>query len=217
VDPALDELGVLLEPASILAKAWEEIDHFGRRTPWSPRTVLVTGAGPIGLLAALLGVQRGLEVHVLDRVEDGPKPQLVRDLGATYHTRPPADWDFRPDIALECSGAAPLVGELIHRTARTGLVCLVGVPGAASGETLQLGALAHDLVLGNLVVFGSVNANRRHYDAAVRALAAADRDWLSRLITRRVPMERWSEALESRPDDVKTVIEIWEPLRSRSS
>ena len=53
----------------------------GQRAFWEPRTVLVTGAGPIGLLAALVGKQRGLDVHVLDRVESGPKPELVRALG----------------------------------------------------------------------------------------------------------------------------------------
>ena len=57
-----------------------------RRYFWAPRTVLVTGAGPIGLLAAMIGTQHGLDVHVLDRVTSGPKPELVRALGATYHT-----------------------------------------------------------------------------------------------------------------------------------
>jgi threonine dehydrogenase-like Zn-dependent dehydrogenase len=78
----LGHLGVLMEPASVLAKAWEHTERIGRRAVWEPKTVLVTGAGPIGLLAALMGRQRGLEVHVLDRVTDGPKPQLVADLGA---------------------------------------------------------------------------------------------------------------------------------------
>ena len=86
VAPKLGKLGVLLEPASVLAKAWEHIERIGHRAVWEPRKVLVTGAGPIGLLAALMGVGRGLEVHVLDRATDGPKPGLVRDLGATYHT-----------------------------------------------------------------------------------------------------------------------------------
>ena len=58
----------------------------GQRAFWEPRTVLVTGAGPIRLLAALICEQHGLEVHVLDRVASGPKPDMVRALGATYHT-----------------------------------------------------------------------------------------------------------------------------------
>ena len=71
VDPALGELGVLLEPTSIVAKAWDHIERIGRRPSWEPRRLLVTGAGPIGLLAALMGAQRGFEVHVLDRARTG--------------------------------------------------------------------------------------------------------------------------------------------------
>ncbi len=80
-------LGVLLEPASIVAKAWDHTERIGHRArAWQPKSLLVTGAGPIGLLAALMGVQRGLEVHVLDRDAGGPKPALARDLGGSYHS-----------------------------------------------------------------------------------------------------------------------------------
>ena len=88
VDPALGELGVLLEPTSVVAKAWEQVDRIGNRAHWEPKTAVVTGAGPIGLLAALLGVQRGLEVHVIDQMETGLKPDLVRALGAPLPHRP---------------------------------------------------------------------------------------------------------------------------------
>ena len=57
-------------------------------------------------------------------------------------------------------------------------------------------------------VFGAVNANRLHYEMAADALARADKDWLGRLITRRVPLDRWSEALERRPGDIKVVIDF---------
>ena len=78
LDPALEDVGVLLEPTSVVAKAWEQIERIGGRACFDARRVLVTGAGPIGLLAALLAVQRGYEVHVLDRVTDGPKPGARR-------------------------------------------------------------------------------------------------------------------------------------------
>src|SRR4051794_7717148 len=91
VDPAVGELGVLTEPTSVVAKAWDYTERLGGRVVWEPKHVLVTGAGPIGLLAALIGVQKGYDVHVLDRVTEGLKPQLVRQLGATYHSGTPAD------------------------------------------------------------------------------------------------------------------------------
>ncbi len=74
-----------------------------------PRTVLITGAGPVGLLAALLARQRGYDTHVLDRVTSGPKPQLVADLGASYHTGQVADSCEQPAIVIECTGVGTIV------------------------------------------------------------------------------------------------------------
>jgi hypothetical protein len=37
---------------------------------------------------------------------------------------------------------------------------------------------------------------------------AADRSWLDRLVTRWVPLDRWSEALERRDEDVKVVVAV---------
>src|SRR3954451_19724915 len=85
VNHSLGLLGVLIEPTTVVTKAWEQVVAVGQRAFWEPQTVLVTGAGPIGLLAALVAKQHGLEVHVLDRVEAGVKPELVRALGAPYH------------------------------------------------------------------------------------------------------------------------------------
>jgi threonine dehydrogenase-like Zn-dependent dehydrogenase len=210
VPAALGALGILAEPASIVAKAWEQIDRIGRRSDaWQPRRVLVTGAGPIGLLAALMAVRRRLDVHVFDRVGDGPKPALVRDLGATYHAGDLAALAvLEPDIVVECTGAAAVVLEAMNLTARGGIVCLTGVSSGHREIRLDVGALNREIVLENDVVFGSVNANRRHYAAGIEALAAADARWLARLVTRRVPLARWREGFERQPDDVKVVIDF---------
>ena len=208
VDSGLGALGVLLEPASVVAKAWEHTERIGRRALWEPRRVLITGAGPIGLLAALFAIQRGLEVHVLDRATTGIKPELVRELGGQYHTGAVAELGLVPDVVVECTGAPAVVLDVIGRTAPNGIVCLAGVSASGVQRLVDAGALNRNIVLENDVVFGSVNANRRHYEAAAAALARADRPWLERIITRRVPLERWREALEPRPDDVKTILEF---------
>ena len=208
VDGRLGLNAVLLEPTSVVAKAWEQIERIGRRTAWAPRTVLVTGAGPIGLLAALLGHQRGLDVHVFDRVADGPKPELVHDLGGHYHAGELRDVKPQPDLVIECTGAAAVILDVLDLTRAGGIVCLAGVSSGGYGISFDLGNLNRTMVLENDVVFGSVNANRRHYEAAATALAQADPAWLARLITRRVPLKSWSDALQRRPDDIKTVIDF---------
>src|SRR5258705_2201951 len=127
VDSSLGLLGVLLEPTTVVAKAWEQVVAVGQRAFWEPRTVLITGAGPIGLLAALLGKQRGLDVHVLDRAESGPKPALVRALGASYHAGSTPPVGFGPDITVECTGVGPVIADSIRAIGARGSVWLTGV------------------------------------------------------------------------------------------
>jgi threonine dehydrogenase-like Zn-dependent dehydrogenase len=205
VPVALGDLGVLVEPTTIVAKAWEQIERIGARAFWKPIRVLITGAGPIGLLAALLGRQRGLEVHVLDRVTDGPKPALVAAIGATYHSGPVRDLP-PPDVVLECTGVGELVFDVMEIAAPDGIVCLTGVSSGAREIPINMTALNKQLVLENNVVFGAVNANLRHYRAAVEALAQAQRPWLEGIVSRRVPLADWRQALIRKPDDVKPVI-----------
>jgi glucose 1-dehydrogenase len=209
VDPALDILGVLLEPASVLAKAWNHIERIGQRARgWQPRSLLVTGAGPIGLLAALMGKQRGLDVHVLDHNKVGPKEAIVHDLGAVYHTDASTLERLGPDVLMECTGAATMIRDCLGAGAPGGIVCLTGVTEPGKTFDLDIGRLNRKMVLDNETVFGSVNANRRHYQMAAEALARADKRWLARLITRRVALKNWSEALEPRPGDIKVVIDF---------
>ena len=207
LDPEMEDVGVLLEPASVVAKAWDQIERFGERACYEPRTVLVTGAGPIGLLAALLGVQRGLEVHVFDRETKGAKPDLARSMGATYHHEAMTDAGL-VDIVIEATGADEVVIDALAQTAAPGIVCLTGVSPAGRTQEVDVGALNRTLVLQNDIVFGSVNANRRHYELASEALGRADHDWLRSMITRRLPLERFPEALEKRPGEVKVVVDL---------
>jgi len=210
IDPGLGILGVLLEPTSVVAKAWDHTLRIGARSrTWKPKTALITGAGPVGLLAALIGRQKGIEVHVLDQVTSGPKPQLVADLGATYHSEGPQLIDkLKPDVILECTGADALVMAAIMAGARDSIVCLAGVSSGGRKVAFDVGGFNRSAVLGNDVVFGSVNANKAHYQAAAEALAGADRAWLTRLISRRVPLDRWQEAFARQPDDVKVIVEF---------
>lgn len=207
--------GVLTEPTSVVAKAWEQVERVGQRAWFEPARVLVTGAGPVGLLAALLGRQRGLDVHVLDVVEDGPKPQLVRDLGATYHHDglDAAVARCAPDIVMEATGIGSLVLGSIGATRPYGIVCLTGVSSGGHKIRFDAGMLNRELVLENDAIVGSVNANRRHYQAAADALADADRGWLRSLITRVVGLDDFADALAPDSQDVKVVIVLSDEVR----
>jgi len=209
VDPSLGMLGVLLEPMTVITKAIEQVLMVGMRAYWEPKTALVTGAGPIGLLAALRLSVRNLEVHVLDRATTGPKPGLVRDLGATYHTERVLDLGFNPDIIIECTGVGAVIADSIQKVGSGGIICLTGVGagGVLGGAVADFAAAA---VLKNNVIVGSVNANKRHWYKAGENLAHSDREWLSRLITRREKPENFKHALEREPDDVKVIIQFSE-------
>lgn len=200
VDPDLGLAGVLLEPTSVVAKAWEQLDHAVRRPR---RRALVLGAGPIGLLAALLGTQRGLDVHVVDRVAHGPKPRQARGIGATYHSSTDSlRGTF--DAVVECSGA--LVAEAVDRTAPGGAACLVGVGDPRSAGALNLADLARRLISRNRTVMGTVNSNRGHFDAAHAALRRGDREWLDGMLTDCVPLENWRAAFATGPEQIKAII-----------
>jgi len=208
VDPALGILGVLLEPTSVVAKAWDHCDRVWRLKSAPSRRLLVTGAGPIGLLAALLGKQRGYELHVYDHNVSGSKPELARALGATYHSGELSELAaLAPDIVMECTGVPDVIAALLSHVATDSVICLTGV-GAPARREFDIGQFNRTMVLNNGTVFGTVNANRQHYAAAADALALADRGWLARLITRRVPLANFADALRKQKGDIKVVIDF---------
>lgn len=214
---SLHRVGVLMEPTTVVAKAWEQVELTGARSWFEPRTALITGAGPIGLLAALIAIQKGLDTHVLDVVTKGNKPQLVHALGATYHY---SDVDsvaarLRPDVVIEATGVAEVVFGAMQHTSAYGITCLTGVSPIGRKLRIDAGSVNRDIVLENDVVLGSVNANLSHYHQASEVLAKADVDWLERLITRRVSLEKAQDAFAPQPDDVKVIIELGPAEKTR--
>jgi glucose 1-dehydrogenase len=207
VPAELGRSGVLVEPASVLTKAWEQIDVVGQRSWYEPEHVLVTGAGPIGLLAAMVARQRGYDVHVLDRMSDGPKPELVRALGASYLTDL-SQLTVVPDVVVEATGVGQVVFDCARLLGPAGVMCLIGISLEQGSIDVQLDALIRQLVVRNVALVGVVNAGKRHYADAVDVLQAADLEWLSRLITRTVPLSDWPSALARKPDDIKVVVDM---------
>ena len=138
-------------------------------------------------------------------------PALVKELGAAYHTRPITGLGNAPDIVVECTGVVELIRQAMETISPGGIICLTGVGSPAASGTVSAGGLATDMVLKDVAVFGSVNANRRHYYRAARVLAAADRSWLEKLVTRRTRPDQAQQAVQRAPDYIKVVMEFAQP------
>lgn len=217
VEPHLAAVGVLMEPLTVVEKGVAQAELIQRRLAWTPKEAVVTGAGPIGLLATMLLRSRGYDVWTLDLVErDSVRASIVEACGAEYvkadeesllqlAERIPAI-----DLLVEATAVPNLVFDAIDAIGPNGVVCLTGV--SASGRSLEVPAdrLNLEMVLDNKVVFGTVNANHGHYLAAARDLAAFEERWpglTARMVTRRVGVEDYAEALVPRPGlDVKSTV-----------
>lgn len=108
---------------------------------------------------------------------------------------------------VECTGDADLMAAVPGVTKPNGIVCFAGVTDEGRQVTVA-SDIARAMVLENRIVFGTVNANRRHYEEAARVLARTDESWLRRMVNRRVSLDDWEEAYTRQPGDVKTVIEF---------
>jgi threonine dehydrogenase-like Zn-dependent dehydrogenase len=151
-----------------------------------------------------------LEVHVLDRAETGAKPELVKALGATYHSGSVLNIGFEPDAIVECTGVGTVISESIKKIGANGIICLTGIGHGGASISASIADAASAAVLKNNVIVGSVNANKRHWYKAAQNLARADRKWLSRLITRKERPEDFQKALQRSPDDIKVIIQFSE-------
>ena len=86
-------------------------------------------------------------------------------------------------------------------------MCLTGIMNLDPALDVDATALNRNMVLRNQVLVGTVNG-RRHWEQAAEALATADPGWLGGLITRRVPLTSWTEALDRQPEDIKVMVDL---------
>jgi glucose 1-dehydrogenase len=87
-------------------------------------------------------------------------------------------------------------------------MCLTGIMNLGPILDVDATTLNRNMVLHNQVLFGTVNAGRRHWEQAAEALAVAAPRWPGGLITRRVPLTSWTEALDRQPEDIKVVVDL---------
>ncbi len=216
-----ETIGVLLEPLSVVEKAIRQTFKIQERLPWKIDNAIVLGAGAIGLLAAMLLRLKGINTYVLDRSEPGElKSQLIARFGAQHRSVRGSSVsevaaEVGPvDLVVEATGHAPLVFEAYQHLTMDGVLCLVGVSGEQRAVPVEASGFNNSLVLGNRLVFGSVNANLVDFRMGVIHLEDIGRKWpgvLESVITRRTPFDQFESAFDRRPQDVKVVIEMDHP------
>lgn len=214
----LAAVAVLLEPVSIVEKALEQIRRLQTRLVWAPRRALVLGAGTIGTLATMLLRLDGLDVHLWSLGDGGVGARIAAEAGARFVSAddhplgPTLAADLGPfDVVIEATGYSPLAFEAVNVLGPNGVVCLTGVSGGSRRMTIDAAHLNLDMVLHNKVVFGTVNANRRHFAAGVDHMRALEARWpglLGRTITRRVPLAAYSPAELERGNELKIVVDV---------
>jgi glucose 1-dehydrogenase len=196
IPPALGRLGVLAEPTSICERALRHARAIGGRQPWQLERALVLGAGAIGLLTTYLLRLAGTEVWVASLEHDS---ELIEESGAHYvstHETDLADIG-RFDLVVEAAGDASLMARTLGLLRRSGVACLLGIDTRDQQVELDGVVLGVETILENRVLFGSVNAQRRDWLAAVEDLDAARQRWpdaLERFVGLRVPLDRFEEA-----------------------
>ena len=223
VPPTLREIGVLLEPFTVVQKGITQAYEAQRRLRvWRPRKAAVMGAGTIGLLAALALKLRGLDVTVFARQ---PKPSLRSDLLNEIDTRYISTLDtpildgakqFGPfDLVFEATGASQVVFESMQAVAKNGVLVLSSVTGGNKKVEVPADKINLDFVLGNKLLVGTVNANREYFESGVRDMAlgqAMYQGWMSQLLTHPVEgLDSYADAfhqLETAREAIKVFYKV---------
>ena len=210
----LEAVAVLLEPLTIGEKALRHTFAAQQRMrAWRPERAIVTGAGPVGLLAAIAMRLRGLEVTVVERAHKPERAVLLETIGARYAVtaRTPFDTLGPADLILEATGSSGVAFGSVALLKPNGALILTSVTGGGRSLDLPADELNKRIVLQNLLVLGSVNANALDFRAGIEDLRSAEARWpgvLASLITRRVPLAEAAAALRRDPRDIKTVVEV---------
>ena len=192
-DSVSDDAAGLLEPLSVGVWAC-------RRAGVTPASrVLVTGAGPIGLVCAQTAKAYGAtEVVVTDVNPD--RLALAERLGAAalnVSRTSVNDAGYSPDVLLECSGHPMATRDAILTVARAGRVVLVGM--GADELPLPLPYVQdHELVLTGAFRYANT------WPTAI-ALAASGQVDLDALVTGRYGLDQVEDALTAARRDPTTV------------
>src|SRR6266567_4565696 len=201
-DSLSDDAAALVEPLSVGIWACRK----ARVGPGA--RVLVTGAGPVGLLCLQAALAFGATYVAVTDV-NSRRLQLASDFGAseTLDVRETSltDAAIEPDVLLECSGHPAAIGDAIRAVRRAGRIVLVGM----GGDEIPL-PLAH-VQTRELEVTGTFRYANTWPDAI--ALAASGRVDLDALVTSHYGLADVEQALTAGTHDPGSVKAVVTPQR----
>ena len=215
----VEPFAVLLEPMSVVEKGIDHAFLLQRRlTAWKPNLTMVLGGGPVGLLGAAALRARGLRTVVVGREPASDlRAQIAMQMGAEYiSVEKSSILDLpqqvgRPDLVLEATGSARVVFDAMEILGANGVLCLLSVTGGSGVNEEPIEKINQLLVLGNQVVFGSVNANPRHFARGVEDFVTIEQQWpgvMNRLLTNRIPWGDFKTWFTQRGSGIKSTLEI---------
>ncbi len=226
----LRDVAVLVEPLTIAEKALIQVNQIQERLPWTCpehpgekashcHRALVLGAGPVGLLGAMALKVAGYQTFVYSREPaSDAKAKLVRSLGAGYISATDVPVQDLPgavggsiDLIYEATGASRLAFEAIEELGANGIFVFTGVPGRKGPVAVDTDLIMRNLVLKNQVVFGTVNAGKEAFEAAIRDLGTFMKRFPSAvvsMITGRFPVEAHRDLLLGPLTGIKNVITL---------
>jgi threonine dehydrogenase-like Zn-dependent dehydrogenase len=209
IPPAIADVGVLLEPLSIIEKGLKQASDIQERLKiWRPATAAVLGTGSVGLLTVLALRLRGYEVHGFGKQtrEGYLNAELCESIGATYDSTDEISiMDSvkkygEYDLIFECTGFSPIVFDAMQSLNQNGVLILASVTGGDRKTEIPSDKINQQFVLGNRVMFGTVNASREHFEMGVKDLALAEAmyaGWLGRMLTHPVKgLENYAQVFD---------------------
>jgi threonine dehydrogenase-like Zn-dependent dehydrogenase len=229
VPKELRDIAVLTEPLTIAEKAFQQVLDIQRRLPWtspaagsepplSGRKGVVLGAGPVGILGAMKLVLAGCEITVYSlEPAGGEKARIVESFGAKYISSAdlPASGLSEAtggiDVVYEATGAARLAFDVLQELGANAIFVFTGVPGRKYPVEVDTGLVMRKMVLQNQVVFGTVNAGKNDFAAAIRDLRLFREQFpntMHQMISRRISMEDLPKLDWKHTSGIKTVVEM---------
>lgn len=229
VPRALRDVAILVEPLTIAEKALIQLWQVQERLPWACpvvpgqapghcHTAIVLGSGPVGLLGALALRAADFAVHVFSRAKPpNPASELLAQVGASYVSAEEesiTDLATRlgnVDLVYEATGAAQIAFDTLGVMGANSVFIFTGVPGRRGPISIDGDGIMRNLVLKNQMVFGTVNASKEAFAAAIRDLGVFEEKWpgvVGRLVTGHWPVSAFRDLLLAEPAGIKNVVSV---------